>query len=51
MAQYTLLKDAKQIFATEYRLYLSSEEELSQYLADATQRLQLEQRLQKQILK
>lgn len=45
MAQYTLLKDSEQIFASEYRLYLPSEQELSQYLAEETQRLQLEQRI------
>jgi hypothetical protein len=46
MAQYTLLKDSEQIFASEYRLYLPSEKELSQYLAAQTELLELEQRLE-----
>lgn len=45
MAQYTLLKDYEQIFASEYRLYLPSEEELGAYLAGEFQRMQLEKRL------
>ncbi len=46
MAQYTLLKDSDQIFASEYRLYLPSEAELSAYLTEAAQRLHLEQELE-----
>jgi predicted nuclease of restriction endonuclease-like (RecB) superfamily len=49
MAQYTLLKDSEQIFASEYRLYLPSEEELGAYLAEASQQLQLEQRLESRL--
>lgn len=47
MAQYTLLKDSEQIFASEYRLYLPSEEELGAYLAQERERLALEARLEK----
>lgn len=45
MVKYTLLKDSEQIFASEYRLYLPSEAELRDYLAETTERLALEERL------
>jgi len=46
MVKYTLLKDSEQIFASEYRLYLPSEEELGAYLAETSERLALEARLE-----
>lgn len=48
MAQYTLLKDSEQIFASEYRLYLPSEEELGAYLAQERERLAVEVRLEQE---
>lgn len=49
MEQYTLLKDSEQIFASEYRLYLPSEEELGAYLAETAQRLHQAQRWQEDV--
>lgn len=45
MVKYTLLKDSEQIFASAYRLYLPSEAELRDYLAETAERLALEERL------
>ncbi len=45
VAQYTLLQGSEQIFASQYQLYLPSEEELQSYLSTEKERLQLEQRL------
>jgi predicted nuclease of restriction endonuclease-like (RecB) superfamily len=45
MVKYTLLKDSEQIFASEYRLYLPSEEQFKKEILEEKERLEFEQRL------
>ncbi len=45
MARYTLLADKKNIFASKYKLYLPSEEELKKELVIEKQRIDMENRL------
>jgi hypothetical protein len=45
MVKYTLLQDSQQIFASKYKLYLPSEEELQRELRDERARIEMEQRL------
>ncbi len=45
MAKYTLLEESNTIFASQYQLYLPSEEELQNKLLEEKERLELEQRL------
>lgn len=45
MVRYTLLEDSKQIFASKYKLYLPTEEELKAELEREREMLELERRL------
>jgi len=45
MAKYTLLEESETIFASQYQLYLPSEEALQDKLLEEKERLELEQRL------
>jgi predicted nuclease of restriction endonuclease-like (RecB) superfamily len=45
MVKYTLLQDSQQIFASKYKLYLPSEEELQRELRDERARIEMERRL------
>ena len=47
MIKYTLLEDSKQIFASRYKLYLPSEEELKAELERKRSLLELEEKLNK----
>jgi hypothetical protein len=47
MIKYTLLEDSKQIFASRYKLYLPSEEELKVELERERSLLELEEKLNK----
>jgi len=47
MVKYTLLEDSKQIFASRYKLYLPSEEELKVELERGRSLLELEEKLNK----
>ena len=46
MVRYTLLEDSKQIFASKYKLYLPTEEELKEELERERRMLELEKRLE-----
>ena len=46
MVRYTLLEDGKQIFASKYKLYLPTEEELKEELERERRMLELEKRLE-----
>lgn len=46
MVKYTLLEDSKNIFASQYQLYLPSEEQLTKELVNEKQRLEQEKRLE-----
>ena len=43
--RYTLLEDSKQIFASKYKLYLPTEEELKKELERGREMLEMEKRL------
>jgi hypothetical protein len=45
MVRYTLLEDNKQIFASKYKLYLPTEEELKAELEREREMLEMERRL------
>ena len=45
MVMYTLLEDSKQIFASKYKLYLPTEEELKKELEREREMLEMEKRL------
>jgi predicted nuclease of restriction endonuclease-like (RecB) superfamily len=45
MVRYTLLEDSKQIFASKYKLYLPTEEELKEELERERRMLEMERRL------
>jgi hypothetical protein len=45
MVRYTLLEDSKQIFASKYKLYLPTEEELKAELERERRMLEMEGRL------
>jgi hypothetical protein len=45
MVRYTLLEDSKQIFASKYKLYLPTEEELKEELERERKMLEMEKRL------
>jgi predicted nuclease of restriction endonuclease-like (RecB) superfamily len=47
IAKYSLLNDSKQIFASKYKLYLPSEEELVKELEKERELVEIEQRLKK----
>jgi predicted nuclease of restriction endonuclease-like (RecB) superfamily len=46
MVRYTLLEDSKQIFASKYKLYLPTEEELKRELERERKMLEMEKRLE-----
>jgi len=45
MVRYTLLEDSKQIFASKYKLYLPTEDELKKELEREREMLEMEKRL------
>ena len=45
MVRYTLLEDSKRIFASKYKLYLPTEEELKKELEREREMLEMEKRL------
>jgi len=45
MVRYTLLEDSKQVFASKYKLYLPTEEELKKELEREREMLEMEKRL------
>ena len=45
MVRYTLLEDSKQIFASKYKLYLPTEEELKEELERERRMMEMEKRL------
>jgi len=45
MVRYTLLEDSKQIFASKYKLYLPTEDELKKELEREREMLEMERRL------
>ncbi|ODS38646.1 MAG: hypothetical protein A7316_07265 [Candidatus Altiarchaeales archaeon WOR_SM1_86-2] len=45
MVKYTLLEDSRQVFASKYKLYLPSEEELKRELTKERQLIEMERRL------
>jgi hypothetical protein len=45
MVSYTLLEDSKQIFASKYKLYLPTEDELKKELERERKMLEMEKRL------
>lgn len=45
IARYTILDESKQIFSSEYKLYLPSEEEWTKELSAERHKLEIEQRL------
>lgn len=47
MVRYTLLAESKTVFASKYKLYLPSEEELTKELAKERERIEQEKRLNK----
>lgn len=51
MVKYTLLDESKNIFASEYKLYLPSVEVLEKELIEEKERIEQEQRLNKAIVK
>ncbi len=46
MVKYTLLEDKKQVFASKYKLYLPTEEELKKELTREKELIEMERRLQ-----
>jgi hypothetical protein len=45
IARYTILEESKQIFSSEYKLYLPSEEEWTRELTTEREQIEIEKRL------